>query len=427
MTPLQMAQILWLIEHVGLKADLDQVLEELYRRVRPIIPCNRLGLALLDKATGLVKSRAALSDRPILLRPGFTGSLAGSTLQLILEKREVRLINNLEQYLAEHPASVSTGLLVEEGMRSSLTCPLIVREEPVGFLFFTSVDPDAYKDAGLRFYGHIAAQLSLVIERARLYSELAGYAHTIENQNRQMNHDMDMARKLQQTFIPAAVPSIPGFDICLHYQPVMQVGGDILELVRLPDDRLLIFVADAMGHGVQAALVMAMLKGMLASMVASTQEPAQLMDRLNRSLRPLVHDYFAVAACIRIDPKRGVGRISRAGLPPPLLMNGASGEVRELDDGGMPLAVDEKEVYGETEFRFLPGDLLLVATDGLIESNNAADDEFGDDRLMAILRRSGRLSAAGLVSEVLAVQREFCSGHEQRDDMTVLALRRTGC
>ena len=112
MTPVQMAQILWLIEHVGLKADLDQVLEELYSRVRPIIPCNRLGLALLDKATGLVKSRAALSDRPILLRPGFTGSLAGSTLQLILEKREVRLINNLEQYLAEHPASVSTGLLV---------------------------------------------------------------------------------------------------------------------------------------------------------------------------------------------------------------------------------------------------------------------------------------------------------------------------
>ena len=426
MTPVQMAQILWLIEQVGFKADLDQVMEELFHGVRKIIPCNRLGLALLDKATGLVKSRSALSDRPIRLAAGFTGSLVGSTLQLILEKREVRLINNLEQYLTEHPASISTRLLVEEGMRASLTCPLVVRDEPVGFLFFTSVAPDAYKDASLRFYGHIAAQLSLVIERARLYSELAGYARTIENQNRQMNHDLDLARKLQQTFIPAALPVVRGFDICLHYQPVLQVGGDILELFRLPDDRLLIFVADAMGHGVQAALVMAMLKGMLASILASTQEPAQLMDRLNRSLRPLVHDYFAVAACICIDQKRGVGRISRAGLPPPLLLDGTSGEVMELEGGGMPLAVDENEVYGATDFSFSPGDLLLVATDGLIESNNASDDEFGVERLTAILKRCPRLSAADLMSQVLAEQRAFCGGREQRDDMTVLALRRTG-
>ncbi len=426
MTPLQMAQILWLIEHVRPKADLDAVLDELFQRARTMISCNRLGLALVDMATGLVRSRAALSDRPIRLGPGFTGSLAGSTLQLILETREVRIINNLEQYLTEHPTSVSTRLLVEEGMRASLTLPLIVREEPVGFLFFTSIEHDAYRDASLRFYGHIASQLSLVIEQARLYSEMAGYVQTVEQLNRQMNHDLDLARQLQQTFIPTAAPTIPGFDICLHYEPVMQVGGDVLELIRLDDDRLLIFVADAMGHGVQAALVMAMLKGMLTSVVGSTQDPAELMARLNRSLRPLVQDYFAVAACIAIDQRRGVGRISRGGLPTPLLLDGASGEIRELDGGSLPLAVDENEVYGAMEFPFLTGDLLLIATDGLIESSNTADDEFGIERVMGIMKQRPRVSAAELVECVLAEQRSFCGRHEQRDDMTVLVLRRTG-
>lgn len=425
MTPVQMAQTLWLIEHVGTERDLDRVLEELFQRVRDIIPCNRLGLALVETTDGLVRSRWVQSDHPVKLGPGFVGPLRGSTLQLILDRREARIISDLRRYLDDHPASVSTLLIVEEGMRASLTCPLIVRDVPIGFLFFTSTQPGAYEDANLRFYQHIAAQLSLVIERARLYSDLSAYARTIEQQNRQINQDLDLARQLQETFIPAAAPAIPGFDIAMHYQPLLQVGGDLLELTPLPDGGLLIFIADAMGHGVHAALVMSILKGMLSSVIASASRPEQLMDRLNRALHPLVQDYFVVAACIRIDPTRNVGQMVRAGLPPPLLLKGATGEARPLTQGGMPLTVDAEETYQPDEFEFIPGDLLLLATDGLIEATNADDLPFGDQRVAAVLLNAPDLPARDLVSRVLAEQQAFCQSHQQQDDMTILAVRRT--
>ena len=140
-------------------------------------------------------------------------------------------------------------------MRSSLTCPLIERGRPIGFLFFSSDRVGAYSRRHVTFFQQIAGQLSVIVEKGRLYSELAEQAATIERQNRQFTKELEMGRRLQRTMIPQRSLVLPGLDLAFLYEPAIQIGGDILDAVPLADGSLLAFVGDAMGHGVEAAML----------------------------------------------------------------------------------------------------------------------------------------------------------------------------
>ncbi len=152
---------------------LDEVLNQVFESFRPLIPYNRIGFSLLEDNGKTVRSRWARSDASGLsLGVGYTAPLAGSSLQRILETGQPRIINDLRAYLREHPASQSTRLIVQEGIRSSLTCPLIAMGKPVGFMFFSSMQPDTYKDAHVELFSQIAGQLATIVEKSRLYQEL---------------------------------------------------------------------------------------------------------------------------------------------------------------------------------------------------------------------------------------------------------------
>lgn len=182
-------------------------------------------------------------------------SLAGSTLQTIIQTGRPRIINDLRTYLEAKPRSQSTQLIVREGMRSSLTCPLIAQGRPIGFLFFSSDQPGTYSDVHVEFFQEIAGQLAVILEKGRLYSELAQQAAVIERQNRQMTKELEMVPSLQRSFIPDRLPALPRLEAAFVYEPAIQVGGDLLDFVPLANGQALIFVGDAMGHGVQAAML----------------------------------------------------------------------------------------------------------------------------------------------------------------------------
>ncbi len=152
---------------------LEEVLNYIFESFWPIIPYDRIGLSLLEQNGTVVRSRWARSDAPVMkITKDYAAPLEGSSLQRILETGQPRILNDLRQYLNEHPASESTRLIVEEGMRSSLTCPLIAMGKPIGFMFFSSMEPHAFKDAHVEIFLQIAGELSLMVERARLYEEL---------------------------------------------------------------------------------------------------------------------------------------------------------------------------------------------------------------------------------------------------------------
>lgn len=151
----------------------DEVCEHVYDAFRDLIPYHRMGLALISDDFTRVSAYWARNDGAVLqITPGFDAPLAGSSLNRILETGRCRILNDLPGYLEDHPNSESTRLIVAEGIRSSLTCPLISQGKPVGFLFFSSRSLRAYEDAHVQLFQQIAGHLSGVIEKSRLYGQL---------------------------------------------------------------------------------------------------------------------------------------------------------------------------------------------------------------------------------------------------------------
>jgi len=163
---------------------LDEVLEEFYREAKGIFPYDRIGISLLEDGGRTLRARWAKSSLgPLRLGGGYAAPMEGSSLEEILATGRPRILNDLCAYLAARPSSASTRLVVEEGVRSSLTCPLVAGGVPIGFLFFSSALTGAYADAHVGAYQRIAGQLSVLVEKARLVSELSAQKGALEVRN----------------------------------------------------------------------------------------------------------------------------------------------------------------------------------------------------------------------------------------------------
>jgi signal transduction histidine kinase len=163
---------------------LDEILDIVYRDFRGIIPFDRIGFSLIDESGETVRARWARTEAPEMhLTRGYAAPLAGSSLESILQTGRPRILNDLEDYLQRKPSSESTRLIVAEGMRSSLTCPLIANGSPVGFMFFSSCEREAYAKVHAELFLRIAEQLSVIVDKGRLVSELAAQKTAVERQN----------------------------------------------------------------------------------------------------------------------------------------------------------------------------------------------------------------------------------------------------
>ncbi|MCW9087998.1 MAG: sensor domain-containing diguanylate cyclase [Gammaproteobacteria bacterium] len=151
-----------------------EVLERVYDTFHQLIPYDRIGCALISEDRCSVRACWAKSNYPDSMRitQGYQAELAGSSLETILDTGAPRILNDLEAYLEAHPDSVSTQLIVAEGIRSSLTCPLIAEGKPVGFLFFSSREKDTYRPEHQRTFLEIAAYLSVLMERSHYYQQI---------------------------------------------------------------------------------------------------------------------------------------------------------------------------------------------------------------------------------------------------------------
>ena len=180
---------------------LDDILENVYHDFRGIIPYNRIGFSLIENDGQVVRARWAKSDQPeVKLTTGYVAPLEGSSLQTILKTGRPRILSDLAEYLEQKPDSESTRLIVAEGIRSSLTCPLIADGVPVGFMFFSSIQPNAFNEAHVETFSRIASQLSVIVEKGRLVSGLSEQKAAIERQNEELRRLND----LKNTFLGIA-------------------------------------------------------------------------------------------------------------------------------------------------------------------------------------------------------------------------------
>lgn len=154
----------------------DEVLDHVFDTFETLMPYDRIGVALIESAKSgqmLVRSRwnRAKYDRPHL-DAKYAAPLAGSSLQKIAETRAPRILNDLNAYLRDNPHSISTQLILREGIQSNLTCPLVARDKVIGFIFFSSLQTDTYRDQHIELFSQIAGELALTLEKSRAYEEL---------------------------------------------------------------------------------------------------------------------------------------------------------------------------------------------------------------------------------------------------------------
>ncbi|MFN8529127.1 MAG: GAF domain-containing sensor histidine kinase [Anaerolineae bacterium] len=197
----EMQRVMQITANVNAGLYLDEILESVYRDFKSIIPYDRIGFSLIEEEGKSVRSRwAKASYNSVHLNQGYAAPLAGSSLELILRSGQPRIINDLESYARKRPASQQTRLMLEEGIRSSLTCPLIANGSPVGFLFFSSRQPNTYIDIHVETFLQIAGQLSVMVEKGRLVAELAAQKAELETKNAELRR----LNELKNTFLGMA-------------------------------------------------------------------------------------------------------------------------------------------------------------------------------------------------------------------------------
>jgi len=172
----ELKTLLCITHQINTGLTVDEVLDYAYKTLHVIIPYDRIGFSLLEKDDTVLRSQWLRSKAPVIkIEKNYSAPMKGSSLEKILETREPRILNDLEAYLKEHPNSKSTKDILEEGMRSSLTCPLIVSKKPIGFLFFSSMEPFKYQDAHVGLFQEITGQLASTLEKSRLYEQVVGF------------------------------------------------------------------------------------------------------------------------------------------------------------------------------------------------------------------------------------------------------------
>ncbi len=235
--------------------------------------------------------------------------------------------------------------------------------------------------------------------------------------------ERDEAREIQQGLLPKTLPEIPGYRLASAWRPARSVGGDYFDVVQLEDGGLALCIADVVGKGLPAALLMSNLQATLRVFAHSGATPRELCEKTNRVLcGNLAANKFISFFYAELDPAAGRLTYVNAGHNPPLHVS-AAGEVHPLQAGGLPLGVEEDQPYSEDRIELQPDDSVLLYTDGLTEAENEAGKEFGAERLAGLLGACRQKPAEEALEHIIAAVVAFNSG-PLRDDASALLLRR---
>ena len=263
--------------------------------------------------------------------------------------------------------------------------------------------------------GQIRAHVSAALHEAELKSELE-----------RVNHDLEIARSIQQELLPDRPPELDGFEVAGWNQPADQTGGDYFDWQALPDGRVAVSLADATGHGIGPALVGTSCRAYARASFMADGGQDGVLDHLNRLLADdLASNRFVTFAVVLLDPASARVKVLSAGHGPILWYRHATDSVESLEAHGIPLGMIAGVGYEHgTEGRLAPGDFIALITDGVYEWENPEGEEFGLARLEAVLRRSRDRSAEEVIGELLAAVAAFCQGTRQKDDLTAVVLKR---
>jgi sigma-B regulation protein RsbU (phosphoserine phosphatase) len=288
---------------------------------------------------------------------------------------------------------VLAGVVLYNNLQGFLHLPSYSSSEPLAFAVF------------ILSLGYVAAEKVFADER-RLIS--------IEN-------ELAVAREIQSSILPSSVPKINDLRIAAAYHPTTAVAGDFYEFIPVDQTRAGFLVADVSGHGVPAALIAAMLKVAMQSVVSRADDPPEVLRGLNRALAGQLRGQFITAAYLWIDTEIHKALYSAAGHPP--LLRWRDGALERIESNGLLIGVVQNPDYPVCEMPLNSGDRFLLYTDGVTEPENALGDSFGDSKLEQVLRANQSRPPAELSDQLLCELRRWQpASTPQQDDITLIVV-----
>jgi Serine phosphatase RsbU, regulator of sigma subunit len=302
-----------------------------------------------------------------------------------------------------------------------LIVPLVAQGELVGALYLgPRLSDQGYSTDDRTLLATLGAQAAPAIRVAQLVREQA-----VEIQARErLEQEMRVATLIQQQFLPRELPQLPDWQVAAHYGPARAVGGDFYDFIALPDGRIGIVVGDVTDKGVPAALIMARTQSVLRGEAPRLVSPAKVLERANEILLPeMPARMFVTCLYMVLEPATGRVVYANAGHNLPYVRT-AEGVI-ELRATGMPLGLLAGMDYPEHEAVLAPGESVLLYSDGIVEAHDRAGEMFGFPRLRELM--ATERSGTDLLDHLLAELHAFVGrGWEQEDDITLVALQRTG-
>src|ERR1700674_57545 len=306
---------------------------------------------------------------------------------------------------------------------TELLLPLNARDKLLGFISLGPKRSDEpYSGSDLRLLKSVAAQTGLALENARLVSAIADEVA----QRERLNREVEIAREVQERLFPQSLPPIAGIEYAGGCRHALGVGGDYYDFLALPGGRLGIAIGDVSGKGIAAALTMASLQASLrGEATRMTEDLAALVSNVNR----LVYEAssasrYATFFYGQYNPASRQLTYVNAAHNPPMLFHRSAGEWRlsRLEIGGTVVGLLESFPYEQGVVTIAPDDVFVAYTDGISEAMNNADEEWGEERMMATIRSCTGLSPSETIARLMQAADGFVAGAKQHDDMTLIVL-----
>jgi sigma-B regulation protein RsbU (phosphoserine phosphatase) len=237
-----------------------------------------------------------------------------------------------------------------------------------------------------------------------------------DQQLSEIQKELEVAKRIQLSILPAPFPSSVDFRVAARYVPMTSVAGDFYDFIVADDTQAGLLIADVSGHGVPAALIASMVKVAATSQCANAADPARLLKGMNAILCGNTQNQFVTAAYVHLDATSKRLQYSAAGHPPMLRLR--QGTVSEIAENGLMLAAFEFAAYTNAVHALEPGDRFLLYTDGLIEAADAKGDFFGQEALSAAFRDSIALAPPQAADQIISLVQQWSAS--QDDDLTVL-------
>ena len=391
---------------------LQEVLDRLAEAAVKILPAVKAcSIRLLDEEAGELKMRSSygLSDE-------YQNKGPVSKHDTVIEQAFAGEAVVLDDMRVDDRVKYKEATLCE-GLVSQLTVAMKFRRKAIGVLRLYSPKPRQFYEDDIALARVVASQCAVAITNAKLYAE------AIKGQK--MAEQIRLAGVIQRRMIPEKAPSMPGLDIAATYIPCFDVGGDFYDFIQLSDRHIAVAIADVMGKGFPAAIMMSLFRGAVHAYVDTEPDKGaigKIVDKLNKMACGECKDgefvglFYAV-----IDAKEKVLSYCNCGHEPAVLIRDR--KIVELDKGGFVLGVEAQAEYEIESVKLQDGDCLLFYTDGLIDAADFEGRFWGRERMLETAKQFANLEAEQMVKNLLGYRRRFVGLASQVDDTSIIVIK----